>query len=109
ALRITKSGNVGIGTTSPGNKFEVRGGTGTTDISTDGILLSHTNTSYSTRGRIASNLDALFLTQNAYYTGSAWAADNASRSVSSVQLVTGIADSYITFWTANSNNAGIGT
>jgi hypothetical protein len=104
------SGNVGIGTTGPGNRLEVKGGTGTSDATVDGIALGTSNTTYTTKTRLASNYDIGYLTQNAYFNGTSWVADNTSRPAAYISLNTGAsANSQIEFWTSAANNAGVGT
>src|SRR5258706_86210 len=105
-MRIDAGGNVGIGTASPTNaKVEIKLGTGPSDASMYGLALSTSATNFPTKGRIASSFDGLYLTQNAYYNGSAWAVDDPSRSTAKIVLTSYVpGESSIMFATAAANN-----
>jgi hypothetical protein len=82
---ILQGGNVGIGTTNPAATLDIVTGTGTNN-SVHQLRLKTANPNYTTFGRLGVNYDTLYITQNAFYNGTAWIADDPNKRSAQIRL-----------------------
>ena len=102
--------SIGIGATPSAELIEIKAGDNAGFTGITALAFWSTNTSYTTKSRIASNFDITYITQNARYNGGAWVADNTGKPTAGIQLVTiSSGDGHLDFYTSNTNNAGQGT
>jgi hypothetical protein len=96
-------------TTDANGLVTIRQGSGGADATVNGLNLWSTNTTYDTRLRVMSNYNTGYISQNAYFNGASWVADNTGGATAAIQLGATNLDGQIRFYTSSTNNAGEGT